>query len=337
MGVRGWVQKGREGTTRAVSRLSVIVVSYNTRDLLGRCLESLGEADEVVVVDNASSDGSAEMVASRFPSVRLVRNSSNRGFGAANNQGLELVTGELVLFLNSDAVARPGALRGLVSVMDSHPDVVACGGRLESAEGRLQESCANALTLWALFCEQTYLEKLFPRSRLFSPYWMSSRLLPNPLSPDPSPPEGRGEAFDVEQVMGACLMVRPEKSSSGELHHSFERFDERFFLYCEDTELCRRLRRRGRIVWVPGAVFEHALGASSQARWEAVARYNRGKELYFLIHFGRTTAVVAFLIDRAGAFARLLVWSVASVATLFLVRSVRERAWMWVRVLFARV
>jgi GT2 family glycosyltransferase len=307
-------RKGWEGTTRAVSRLSVIVVSYNTRDLLGRCLESLGEADEVVVVDNASADGSAEMVASRFPSVRLVRNSSNRGFGAANNQGLDLVTGELVLFLNSDAVARPGALRGLVSVMDSHADVVACGGRLESADGRLQESCANALTLWALFCEQTYLEKLFPRSRLFSPYWVSSRLLSAPR-----------ELHDVEQVMGACLMVRP-----------VERFDERFFLYCEDTELCRRLRRRGRIVWVPGAVFEHALGASSQARWEAVARYNRGKELYFLIHFGRTTAVVAFLIDRAGALARLLVWSLASVVTLFFVRSVRERAWMWVRVLFAR-
>ena len=317
---------GWEGTTRAVSRLSVIVVSYNTRDLLGRCLESLGEADEVVVVDNASADGSAEMVASLFPSVRLVRNSENRGFGAANNQGLDLVAGDLVLFLNSDAMARPGALRGLVSVMDAHADVVACGGRLESADGRLQESCANGLTLWALFCEQTYLEKLFPRSRLFSPYWVSSRLL-----------SAQRELHDVEQVMGACLMVRPEKSSSGELHHNFERFDERFFLYCEDTELCRRLRRRGRIVWVPGAVFEHALGASSQARWEAVARYNRGKELYFLIHFGRTTAVVAFLIDRAGAFARLLVWSLASVVTLFFVRTVRERAWMWVRVLFARV
>ncbi|MEX2244171.1 MAG: glycosyltransferase family 2 protein [Fimbriimonadaceae bacterium] len=298
-----------------MSRLSVIVVSYNTRDLLGRCLESLGEADEVMVVDNASADGSAEMVASRFPSFQLIRNSSNRGFGAANNQGLDLVTGDLVLFLNSDAVARPGALQGLVSVMDSHADVVACGGRLESADGLLQESCANALTLWALFCEQSYLEKLFPRSRLFSPYWVSSRLL-----------SAQSELHDVEQVMGACLMVRP-----------VERFDERFFLYCEDTELCRRLRRRGRIVWVPSAVFEHALGASSQARWEAVARYNRGKELYFLIHFGRATAFVAFLIDRAGALARLLVWSLASVATLFLVRSIRERAWMWVRVLFARV
>jgi GT2 family glycosyltransferase len=133
-------------------------------------------------------------------------------------------------------------------------------------------------------------------------------------------------AYEVEQVMGACLMVR-----------RLERFDERFFLYCEDTELCRRLRRHGRIVWVPSSVFRHELGASSQKRWLAVARYNRGKELYFSIHHGRFVSLVCFLLNRIGALLRVLVWGVASVGTLFLVKVVRERAGVFVRVLFAPI
>lgn len=293
----------------------MVVVSYNTREALRRCLASLGEADQVVVVDNASRDWSAEMVASEFPSVVLVRNSENRGFGAACNQGLDACSGELVLFLNSDAVARPGAIGGLVAVMGGSPDVVACGGRLEFPDGRLQESCASSLTLWAVFCEQTWLERLFPRSSVFSPYWLSSRLL------------GAGQgAHDVEQVMGACLMVRP-----------VERFDERFFLYCEDTELCKRLTRHGRIVWVPSCVFVHELGASSGERWQAVAFYNRGKELYLRIHHGAIASFVCFLLDRMGALLRVLVWGLASVVTLFLVSRVSRRLVMFVRVLFGPI
>lgn len=301
-----------------MARVSVVVVSYNTRASLERCLASLGEADEVVVVDNASRDGSADMVAGAFPSVVLVRNTLNRGFGTACNQGMDAASGDLLLFLNSDAVARPGAIDGLRRVMASSPDVVACGGRLEFPDGRLQESCCSALTLWAVFCEQTLLEKAFPRSAFLSPYWMSSRLL--------NTPEGRGGSYDVEQVMGACLMVRP-----------IERFDERFFLYCEDTELCRRLRRHGRIVWVPTSRFVHELGASSASRWEAVARYNRGKELYFLIHHGRLSAVGCWMLNRLGALLRLLVWLVAAVVTLLVWSAARHRVGLFTRVLFAPI
>lgn len=308
--------------------MTVVVVSYNTREALRRCLTSLGEADEVVVVDNASRDGSAEMVAAEFPAALLVRNALNVGFGRACNQGLGVASGSLVLFLNSDAVAMPGAVSGLAQVMDSSPNVVACGGRLEFPDGRLQESCCSSLTLWAVFCEQSWLEKAFPRSALFSPYWLSSRLLrelARPAGADIGSDCGT-HTFDVEQVMGACLMVRP-----------IETFDERFFLYCEDTELCYRLRRHGRIVWVPSAVFRHELGASSAARWEAVARYNRGKELYFAIHHGRLAWFACFLLDRLGAVLRVLVWGVASVLTLFLVRRFRAKFWMFVRVMFAPV
>lgn len=287
-------------------KVSVIVVSYNTRDLLRRCLESLEGVHEVIVVDNASRDGSPEMVESEFPSARLIRNRLNRGFGAANNQGLDLMTGELALLLNSDALASPGAISRLASVF-ADPGVVAAGGRLLDDEGREQPSCCASLTLWAVVCEQLLLEKLFPRSRLLSPYWLNGRL------------KGTGP-FEVEQCMGACLMMR-----------SVERFDERFFLYCEDTELCYRLRKHGRVLFVREASFGHALGASSsKSRWLAVARYNRGKELYFSLTRRFLSMATCWVLNRLGALVRLmggllLVWHPSG----------REKVSIFWRVLFA--
>ncbi|HRF59574.1 MAG TPA: glycosyltransferase family 2 protein [Fimbriimonadaceae bacterium] len=296
--------------------ISVIVVSYNTRDLLRRCLRSLDAGCETIVVDNASSDGSAEMVATEFPDATLIRNAENRGFGAANNQGLAVARGKLVLLLNSDAAADPGAVATLAQAFDD-PNVVAAGGRLHGSDGRTQLSTANRLTLWAVFCEQTALEKVFPGSRWFSPYWNTERLLA----------ERKASAL-TEQVMGACLMMRP-----------IERFDERFFLYCEDTELCRRLRRHGEIVFVPAAGFVHELGASSggSARWRSVARYNRGKELYFSIHGGPIAAATAWALNRMGALLRLLIAGVACLLTLGVARRPRDRAALFAKVLFAPI
>ena len=302
-------------------RLSVIVVSYNTRDLLRRCLASLDGAHEVIVVDNASRDGSPEMVRSNFPSVRLIANTENVGFGQANNQGLAAMTGDVALLLNSDAFATPGALDRLVAVF-ADPSVVAAGGRLVNADladgpdAPTQDSVAGPLTLWAVFCEQTGLEQLAPGNPWLSPYWQTRRI----LSKNPE-----AKVVPVTQVQGACLAMRP-----------VERFDERFFLYAEDTELCRRLVRHGRIVFVPDAVFGHALGASSEtARWEAVARYNRGKELYFRIHHGRTSEAGCWLLDRMGALLRWAVWCV--VALLRPRCQHRTRAGLFWRVLTAPV
>jgi N-acetylglucosaminyl-diphospho-decaprenol L-rhamnosyltransferase len=292
------------------SPVTVVVVSYNTKEKLRKCLEALGEDHEVIVVDNASADGSPEMVDQEFGWVKLIRNSSNRGFGAANNQGASLASRPYTLFLNSDAYAEPGAVERLALEMEKE-GVVAAGGRLLNPDGSLQNSSANRLTLWAVFCEQLYLEKLFLRSSIFSPYWNSWRF---------------EKAADVEQVMGACLMVR--SGSAG--------FDERFFLYVEDTDLCFRLRKLGRIRYVPEAKFVHELGSSSAWRWEAVARYNRGKELFFEIHRGRAAAVFCWLLNRLGALVRLVVWGVATVLTLGLHSPARERAGLFGRVLLAR-
>ena len=255
--------------------VAVVVVSYETRDALRRCLAALRD-QRVVVVDNGSSDGSAAMVAAEFPEVDLVASKENLGFSRANNLGAARASTPLVLFLNSDAYADPGAIVRLASAFDQS-EVVAAGGRLRNPDGSLQDSVAGELTLFAVFLEQTFL------GRAFGGYWKTRGLPTDRVS-------------DVTQVMGACLMAR----------RGLEPWDERFFLYCEDTDLCLRLRRRGRIAYVPDAGFEHDLGSSSRREpWRGIARYNAGKELYFRIHHGIGQAYVCLLLNRFGALLRL--------------------------------
>jgi GT2 family glycosyltransferase len=288
------------------SEVSAVIVSYNTVDKLRRCLSCIEPEHEVVVIDNASVDGSADMVEAEFPNVKLIRNTVNEGFAAANNRGMTQVTRPWTLFLNSDAYAEPGAINRLWASTEG-PNVCAVGGRLLNPDGSLQNSTANELTLWAVACEQLYLEKLFPNSDSLSPYWNTRRLT--------------GE-METPQVMGACLMMR-----TGEVL-----WDERYFLYCEDTDLCRRLKQKtgGRIVYVPDARFTHELGSSSsQSPWIAVARYNRGKELYFSLHHGAMASMVCFSLNRYGALLRMAVWSIANILTLFARAKWRDNIMFW--------
>ena len=285
------------GTTPEVS---VIIVSYNTRELLRECIESIlceqgdGLAVEVIVVDNASADGSAAMVAERFPQVRLIANPDNRGFGAACNQGLEIARGRYALILNADIRAQPGALQRLVAFMDAHPDAAVCGGQLRYPDGRIQPSCARDLTLWWVFCEQSLLAKLFPRTRLFGSYWRTHWDLRTTI--------------ETEQVMGACMMLR----------RPFPRFDEDYFLYCEDTDLCYRVRQAGgKIYYVHDAVFVHHLGASGESqRAQMVIYYNRGKERYFRKFHGAWQARVCRWLNKGGALLRMLLGLAGVVFTL---------------------
>jgi hypothetical protein len=279
--------------------VSVAIVSFNAKEKLRRCLVCIEAHHEVIVVDNASTDGAAEMIATEFPHVKLIANDVNRGFGEANNQAMDAATGDLVLLLNSDAYAFPGAIDSLAKVFEDG-GVVAAGGRLLNLDGSLQNSSAGKLTLWVVFCEQVFVERLFPMSRVLSPYWNSARLGGCILGVgDDAPPQ------ETPQVMGACLMLRP-----------VERFDPRYFLYCEDTDLCLRLAKHGRILYVPAAKFYHELGSSSgQDRWRAVARYNRGKELYFQIHHGRLAGAACLCLNRLGAALRLLTWSLVALFT----------------------
>lgn len=294
--------------------VSVIVVSFNTKEQLRKCLAHLGQDAEIIVVDNASSDGSPEMVREEFPHVALLDLDENVGFGPANNVGALQASRDLLLYLNSDAYAEAGAVTRLAATFDD-PSVVAAGGKLLNPDGSLQNSTAEPLTLGRVWMEQLLLDKLIHRIAPLSTanYWNTKRLVCTGSSP-----------IETPQVMGACLMTR---------RSILERFDEDFFLYCEDTELCHRLSRHGRIVYVPEAVFTHELGSSSRSRrWLAIARYNAGKELFFVKTLGNRASKRCAFANRVGALIRLFLWAIPTALTFGLVSKFAEQV-----ILFAKV
>ncbi len=239
------------GTTLAVS-----VVSYRTPELLAACLRSLERerrqlALDVTVTDNASGDGSAELVAERFPWARLVRNTENVGFGRAHNQALRGSDARYLLVLNADAEVQPGALSRLARYLEEHPGVGAVGPRLRYPDGRTQPSRRRFPTPSTFFLESTQLQRLFPSAPTIHRYYVLDR------SDD--------ETQDVDWLVGACVCVRGEAASQVGL------FDERFFLYSEELDWCRRLRAAGwRVVYLPEAEVTHLEGGSS--RHDLVAR-----------------------------------------------------------------
>ena len=239
-----------------VIELSVSVIAYRTPVLLKRCLEAL-EAErssvgiDVTVIDNASGDGSADMVADQFPWVRIIRNRQNVGFGAAHNQALRHATGRYWLVLNSDAAPRPGALRVLVDFLQANPRVAVAGPRLRYPDGTVQPSRPRFPTVATLFVESTQIQRFIPRNPVLQRYYLADR------SDD--------EPQDVDWLVGACLCVRAAAAAEVGL------FDESFFMYSEELDWCRRFRAAGwRVAYVPSAEVVHLEGGSS--RLDLVAR-----------------------------------------------------------------
>jgi len=232
--------------------LSVVIVSWNVRDLLRRCLSSLfadrssslAPRIEVIVVDNGSVDGSAEMVRAEFPQVHLIVNPDNRGFPAANNQGIEVAQGRYVLLLNPDTEVLDDALAAMVGFADVHPDVGVVGPQLLNPDGSVQSSRRRFPTLATAFFESTWLQPYAPR-RLLERFYVLDR------SDD--------EVQDVDWVTGAALMARREAIEQvGPL-------DEGFFMYSEELDWCRRFREAGwRVVYLPTAKIVHYVGKSSE-------------------------------------------------------------------------
>jgi GT2 family glycosyltransferase len=224
--------------------VSVVVVSYNAREQLERCLAAVaGGSAEVIVVDNASTDGSAELVRERFPAVRLIELSENVGFGAGNNEGMRAASGRYFLLLNSDAWPVEDAIERLVAFADRHPDAAVVGPRLLNPDGSLQRSVRGFPTPWRLATEYFFLRKLAPRTQAFNALY------------------GGGfdhrSAREADWLYGACLLVRREAAGSVGL------FDEDFFLFSEETDWCYRFRAAGwKVLFFPAAEVVHVGGAS---------------------------------------------------------------------------
>jgi N-acetylglucosaminyl-diphospho-decaprenol L-rhamnosyltransferase len=259
-------------------RVSIIVVNWNTRALLERCLRSSFDADatglevEVIVVDNSSGDGSAEMVVDRFPQASLIASTSNLGFARANNLAMRQATGKYYLLLNPDAELQEGALASLVTYAEEHPEAAVVGPRLLNSDGTPQSSRRRFPTLGTGFIESTVLQRWMPHHPALRRYYVLDR--------------GDDELQETDWLVGACLLVRAAAVAE------VGPMDEAYFMYSEEIDWCRRFADAGwRTVYHPGArVVHHGGQSSDQEPFGRHVRFQHSKCRYFEKHHGRGIA-----------------------------------------------
>jgi Predicted glycosyltransferases len=281
-------------------------VSWNAQDDLRACLCSLRtgssapESVEVVVVDNASSDGSADMVEREFPEVRLIRSGANLGFSGGNNLALEGLTADYAFLLNSDATVAPGALDELVAFADAHPDAGLIGPKVLNPDGSIQFSCRRWPTFAAGLYRNVYLGRLFPNNRPASDYLMQDF--------------DHASVREVDWLSGCALMIRRAcLEQIGPLDA------ETFFMYCEDMDWSLRAHNAGwEVLYFPGALVTHAIGRSSDnAADRMIIEHSRSMWRFYRKH-------PAFFRDRVPALLRPLV--LPGIVARAAVRIARRRA-----------
>ncbi|HWE53383.1 MAG TPA: glycosyltransferase family 2 protein [Bryobacteraceae bacterium] len=250
--------------THRREKISVVIVSYNTREVTSRCLRALeseaaGLNLEILVIDNQSRDGSAQMIRRDFPAVRLVEAGRNLGFAGANNLAFALADGEYVILLNSDAFLKPGSLRNAIAHMKAEPKTALGGGRLVGEDGAWQPSARQFPSLLNDFLSMSGLAHRFQNSRFWG---RADRTWADPMT----------EAA-VDWVPGAFSIIR------GAVVEEMGGFDESFFLYYEEVDFCRRIKAAGYAVrYWPDVEVVHLGGESSKSMSGAV-RSSAGAQL----------------------------------------------------------
>ena len=260
-------------TSPVQSMLSIIIVAYKSRDEIGPCLASLPQAIdggpiEVIVVDNSPGEGTGEIVRRDFPRVRYVAAPENLGFGRANNLVFRQTSGECVLFLNPDTVSNAEALGHCLRRLQAEPEIGQISPRLVQADGKMDLACRRSIpTLWDGFCRASGLAAAFPRAKFFAGYNLTHL-----------PANG---THDVGAINGAFMMTRREVLERGGL------FDEAFFMYGDDLDLCIRVARTGyRIVYDGRWAITHLKGRSVARDYDRMARaiFDANRQVY-LKHF----------------------------------------------------
>ncbi len=276
-----------------LSDISIIIVNYNTINLLRDCLGSLmhseGRSCEVIVVDNASVDGSAEMVEKEFPSVILLRNQDNGGFSKANNQGIRRAKSTCFLLLNPDTIVRAGAIAAMAEFLGSHVTVGAVTCKLLNADGTIQASISNRPGPVLLFFRLVGVSRLVSGDR--ARRWLSRTggfFLGKTIRSYLAPYTARNSPFEVENISGACLMLRREAVEQ------IGFLDEEFFMYFEDMDYCLRLQNAGwKMYYLPQGEIIHLVGRSSAGRMRSYSVHSYRALFYFYKkHFPYATLVL---------------------------------------------
>ena len=300
--------------------VSIVIVNWNTSELLRNCLASISETVtdleyEVFVVDNASSDDSVAMVREQFPSVKVIANDKNLGFAAANNLALKQMRGHYALLLNSDTVLTDNAIATLLGFMEGNSDVGMCCGQLLNEDDSRQNSTASfpSVSILPLLFNESILRVLFPRKF-------------------PSKNQIHTEPSDVDSCIGACLMVRKAAMDKEGL------LDEAFFFYFEETDWAFRFKKAGwRISLVPAARIYHLQGKSVGYSAKARMMFHRSRAIYFKKWYSRQYRLMITVIFGRIVI-NILLNLLGTVITLGLERGIRKRlavnaqlAWWYLR------
>lgn len=283
--------------------LSIIIVSYNTRQLTSECLDSLCKnvskkiTYEVIVVDNASKDDSVEYIKKHYPEVKIIASFENEGFSRANNHGVKISKGRYVLFLNSDTVVYKDSLEKMVQFMDEHKDAGAATCFLEIPTGEVDDAAHRGFpTPWNSLTQFSGLSKIFPNSMLFNGYHMAWRDL-------------KTKAHEIDALAGAFMIVRRE---AGE---DVLWWDEDYFFYGEDLDFCYQLKEKGwKIYFVPevkvlhykgmsSGIKEHSKGKSTATletkRWVTNQRFDAMKTFYKKNYLKKYNPLLKWLIFKS--------------------------------------
>ena len=275
--------------------VSIIIVNWNTKELLRDCLSSVyehaGDIDyEIIVIDNASTDGSAEMVKNDFGQVILIENTENRGFAAANNQGMAVAKGRYVLLLNSDTIVLDNAIAKTVRFADENPRAAVTGCRVLNPDRTLQRTCFRFPSILNMLLSSTYLYKLFPKNRFFGREQMTWW--------------DRNDVRQVDVVTGCYMLVRREAIEQVGM------MDEGFFIYGEETDWCYRFKNEGwKVMFAPIGQIIHFGGQSTAQRPVAMIVQLRLSILKFMKkHYSRPAYLTARFLVALFFAVRLPVW-----------------------------
>ncbi len=248
--------------------VSIIIVSWNSFEITRQCLKSVYEQTqnivfEVIAVDNASSDGSCEMIKKEFPQVRLICNTENKGFAAANNQGIKKADGEFILLLNSDTIILNNAIEKTIIEARRNPGAAIIGCKVLNPDMTLQSSFFRFPSLTNLFIAAMHLDSLFPENTFFGRERYARINLQN--------------TTEVDVITGCFMLVRKEAINQTGL------LDERFFMYAEETDWCLRFKKHGwKVLYAPVGEIIHLGGVSSKKNKDSMALQLKGSILLFI-------------------------------------------------------
>jgi len=250
--------------------VSIIIVNYNVKEFLIQCIDSINQTDylgktEIIIIDNHSFDGSQKILKKQFPHIKIIENQENFGFGKAVNQGVELASGEYLFILNPDTIIQEDTINVLVNYLMNHPQVGMVGPKIINSDGKLQPACKRSFpTLKVALPKLLGMSKLFPNSTWAGKYNLTY------LHPD--------KIHSVDAVSGSCMLMRTN------LFRKLDGFDEEYFMYGEDIDLCYRLKQRGNeIHYNPKTQILHYQGESVKfAPFDSInAFYNNSQIILF--------------------------------------------------------